>query len=67
MRYNIVGGVLSFSLLVIAYDKPQTKPPPNVVLILTDDQDIHMDSLDYMPQLKQHITDKGTWYGRHYW
>ena len=39
---------------------------PNIVVILTDDQDLHMDSVDYMPLLKKHITDHGTFYKRHY-
>lgn len=39
---------------------------PNIVIILTDDQDLHMDSLSYMPLLKKHITDQGTFYKSHY-
>lgn len=39
---------------------------PNIVVILTDDQDLHMDSVDYMPLLRKHIIDKGTFYKRHY-
>ncbi|XMA11831.1 hypothetical protein WAI453_004622 [Rhynchosporium graminicola] len=39
---------------------------PNIVVILTDDQDIHLQSLDYMPLLKKHILDEGTSYTRHY-
>lgn len=39
---------------------------PNVVFILTDDQDLHLDSLSYMPHLKNHLLDQGTFYRRHY-
>lgn len=39
---------------------------PNIVLIITDDQDLHMNSLDYMPNVKKHITDEGTSYKRHF-
>lgn len=39
---------------------------PNVVFILTDDQDLHMDSLSYMPLLKEHIIDRGLSLQRHY-
>jgi arylsulfatase A-like enzyme len=39
---------------------------PNIVVILTDDQDLHMDSVDYMPLLKKHIIDHGTFYKHHY-
>ena len=39
---------------------------PNVVFILSDDQDLHMSSLDYMPHLKKHLLDEGTFFERHY-
>ncbi|KAI9743875.1 MAG: hypothetical protein M1818_002609 [Claussenomyces sp. TS43310] len=39
---------------------------PNIVFILTDDQDLHMDSLDYMPLLQKLLLKEGTFYKRHY-
>lgn len=39
---------------------------PNIVFVLTDDQDLHMQSLDYLPLVKKHLTDQGTFYKRHY-
>jgi N-acetylglucosamine-6-sulfatase len=39
---------------------------PNIVVILTDDQDLHMDSVDYMPLLKKHVIDHGTFYKHHF-
>lgn len=39
---------------------------PNIVFLFTDDQDVHMNSLDYMPLLKQYITDQGTAFPHHY-
>lgn len=42
------------------------KAKPNIVFFLTDDQDKHMDSLEYMPLLQKYITDKGTLYNSHY-
>ncbi|KAK0113520.1 hypothetical protein ONS95_013774 [Cadophora gregata] len=39
---------------------------PNIVVILTDDQDVHLHSLDYMPLLKKYISDEGTSFKRHY-
>lgn len=39
---------------------------PNIVLVLTDDQDLHMQSIDYMPLLKKHVIDQGTFFKRHY-
>ncbi|MCJ1307627.1 hypothetical protein MMC25_001274 [Agyrium rufum] len=48
--------------------EPQSKPPktPNVVFIVTDDQDLHLDSLSYMPLLKKYLADQGTTYQKHY-
>jgi arylsulfatase A-like enzyme len=39
---------------------------PNIVFILTDDQDLHMNSLDFMPLTKKHLLDEGTFFKRHY-
>lgn len=39
---------------------------PNVVFILTDDQDVHLASLDYMPLVKKHLRNEGTSFSRHY-
>lgn len=39
---------------------------PNLVFILTDDQDWHMQSLDHMPLLRKHLLDEGTLFDRHY-
>ncbi|EPS33769.1 hypothetical protein PDE_08731 [Penicillium oxalicum 114-2] len=33
---------------------------------MTDDQDLHLDSLDYMPKLQKLIGDEGTFFRRHY-
>lgn len=44
----------------------QVNQRPNIIVILTDDQDLHLGSLDYMPLLKKHITDEGTFHKRHY-
>lgn len=39
---------------------------PNIVFVLTDDQDLHMQSLDYLPLIKKHLINEGTLYKRHY-
>ncbi|MFI5181051.1 MAG: sulfatase [Thermoanaerobaculia bacterium] len=35
-------------------------PGPNIILVLTDDQDVELDSLSYMPRVKQLLSDQGT-------
>lgn len=39
---------------------------PNIVFILSDDQDLEMGSIDYMPLLGKYLKAKGTTYDRHY-
>jgi len=39
---------------------------PNIVFILTDDQDVHMNSLDHMPQVQKYLMREGTSFLRHY-
>ncbi|KAI1351769.1 Arylsulphatase [Xylaria sp. FL0043] len=39
---------------------------PNVVFVLTDDQDVHLNSLEYMPFVKKHLIEKGTSFNKHY-
>ncbi|UZP45160.1 hypothetical protein NXS19_012972 [Fusarium pseudograminearum] len=56
-------GVLSLVASVAVASKPSK---PSIILILTDDQDVHMQSMDYMPLLKKYMADKGTSYQRHY-
>lgn len=50
----------------ISTDEESSSKRPNIVFILTDDQDAHLQSLDYMPLLKKHLLDQGTMYKRHY-
>ncbi|KAG0646727.1 Arylsulfatase [Hyphodiscus hymeniophilus] len=39
---------------------------PNIVFVLTDDQDVHLSSLEYMPFVKKHLLDQGTYFNKHY-
>lgn len=46
--------------------KVTAKPKPNIIFILTDDQDVHLSSLDYMPLVRRHLIEKGTYFSNHY-
>ncbi|CAH0046832.1 unnamed protein product [Clonostachys solani] len=39
---------------------------PNFLFVLTDDQDTHMESLKYMPQVQEHLISKGATFNKHY-
>jgi arylsulfatase A-like enzyme len=45
---------------------PEPSKPKNVVMILSDDQDATMGSISYMPRLKEHIIDQGTYFANHF-
>lgn len=59
---------LKLTLLTLAVTAPAaaTSSRPNFVFILTDDQDSHMHSLDYMPLTKMYLVNEGTTFDRHY-
>lgn len=73
-RVDLLSTLLTFSLCsalvsasVSQHERPNVKPrQPNLVFIMTDDQDLHLDSLDYMPKLQKLIGDEGTFFRRHY-
>ncbi|KAL5316375.1 hypothetical protein ACEPPN_015420 [Leptodophora sp. 'Broadleaf-Isolate-01'] len=44
----------------------QNATQPNIVFILTDDQDLQMDSMNYLPLIKKHLSDQGMFYSQHY-
>ncbi|POR30987.1 Arylsulfatase [Tolypocladium paradoxum] len=39
---------------------------PNIILILTDDQDLHLGSLDYMKSVQEQLIEKGTSFSNHF-
>ncbi|KAH6876574.1 arylsulfatase [Thelonectria olida] len=43
---------------------PATRP--NIVFIFTDDQDLHLNSLEYMPSVQSHLIQNGTIFTNHF-
>ncbi|KAI4601038.1 hypothetical protein KJ359_012225 [Pestalotiopsis sp. 9143b] len=43
-----------------------TQSKPNFVFIMTDDQDLHLSSLDHMPLVKKYLSDEGTTFNKHF-
>lgn len=39
---------------------------PNFILIMTDDQDLLMDSVKYQPAVQKHFAQEGTWFKKHF-
>lgn len=54
------------SILGLSSSIDEQPRKPNFLFILTDDQDLHMQSVDYMPLLNKHIISQGTTFEKHY-
>lgn len=52
--------------------QPSTEPSettvrqPNILFILTDDQDLALNSVDFMPLTRKHMVEKGTDFRNHF-
>lgn len=57
--------ILSLLLGSSALAASSTKKP-NFVVILTDDQDHQLGSMDYLPKIQKYLTDEGMYFNHHY-
>lgn len=64
-RWDMMLATLVMGVLTLA-SAAASRKQPNIVFIITDDQDYHMQSLDYMPLLQKYIIDEGTSFDNHY-
>jgi N-acetylglucosamine-6-sulfatase len=39
---------------------------PNFIFIMTDDQDLHLNSIDYQASVQKHFAQQGTWFKKHF-
>ena len=46
--------------------RPFQDSRPNIVFFLTDDQDVHLDSLAYQPFVQHRLIDEGLRFTRHF-
>jgi hypothetical protein len=63
LRHAILASSWAFSAIHLA---DAASDRPNIVFILTDDQDNHMGTLDHMQSLQKHLVHQGTTFERHY-
>ena len=50
----------------VAHQHPGSQRPPNFLFIMSDDQDLLLDSLSYTPLTMKHMRDKGTTFSNHF-
>lgn len=43
-----------------------SKTQPNILFVITDDQDLELDSVSYTPKITKHIRDQGTFFKNHF-
>ncbi|KAJ5670827.1 uncharacterized protein N7477_006190 [Penicillium maclennaniae] len=55
--------VQSFLQQVVGLD---ARSKPNILLVITDDQDLELDSVAYTPLIRKHLRDKGTFFRNHF-
>jgi N-acetylglucosamine-6-sulfatase len=57
---------LALVLLLGAFANLSAAPRPNLVFVLTDDQDLVLGSLDFMPKTRALIADQGVTFSNHF-
>ena len=72
-QFGLVAMVLAIAANATTQHTPQNgtnaasiTTKPNFIFIMTDDQDLHMDSLKYMPAVQKHFGNGGTFHEKHY-
>lgn len=68
MKYFLPSAIFvgAWAATAFAANTTSSSSKPNVVFILTDDQDLQMNSMDYMGGVKTHLTDQGTYFAHHF-
>jgi N-acetylglucosamine-6-sulfatase len=68
MARFLYGLLLIFSVVAAAAQQEPLglKKRPNIVFVLTDDQDIELGSLEYMPLVQKYLINEGTFFKRYY-
>lgn len=60
---SIGNNVQSILQQVIGLD---ARSKPNILFVITDDQDLELDSVAYTPLIQKHLRDKGTFFRNHF-
>ncbi|KAJ5371047.1 alkaline-phosphatase-like protein [Penicillium cataractarum] len=61
-----LGTIAIVPLLMGAALAADATSKPNFIIILTDDQDLRMGSMDHLPKVKKYLTDEGMYFNHHY-
>ncbi|KAJ5584753.1 Alkaline phosphatase-like alpha/beta/alpha [Penicillium hispanicum] len=62
----LAANVQSVLQSVLGLDQSRSSKPPNFLFVITDDQDLELDSVSYTPHIQRHLRDKGTFFRNHF-
>ncbi|KAH8653756.1 arylsulfatase precursor [Xylariales sp. PMI_506] len=62
----VAGGAAVVAATSYGPHQPWSSPKPNFIFIMTDDQDLRLNSLNYMPSVQKHFTEQGTTFSNHF-
>lgn len=51
---------------VLSLGESNPSKPPNILFVITDDQDLGLDSISYTPLIEKHLRQKGTFFRNHF-
>lgn len=51
---------------VLSLGESNPSKPPNILFVITDDQDLELDSISYTPLIEKHLRHKGTFFRNHF-
>ncbi|KAJ5675433.1 hypothetical protein N7462_008330 [Penicillium macrosclerotiorum] len=54
------------SIMSLPSPSASSSKPPNFLFVITDDQDLELDSVAYTPLIRKHLRDKGTFFRNHF-
>ncbi|KAJ5882628.1 uncharacterized protein N7529_001300 [Penicillium soppii] len=62
---NLQNNLQSAVQTVLKHSESQSRKP-NILFVITDDQDLELDSINYTPLISKHIRDEGTFFRNHF-
>ncbi|KAJ9492394.1 hypothetical protein VN97_g828 [Penicillium thymicola] len=62
----VAEGVTALDLQSVLKHSETQSRKPNILFVITDDQDLQLDSISYTPLITKHVRDQGTFFRNHF-
>lgn len=66
LRHLLLSIIVTTLLWILPSAATAGLTKPNFVFIITDDQDLHLESLAYQPSVRKRMGEEGTFFSKHY-